>query len=238
MQNHTPVFNRFLFLFISFPLGLIFFVLTVVGLSLSTSLLIIWIGLPLLLLTLFLIRGMAALERSMLASLTGVVIWTKSPPTRSGGKTRFMAILRDPDTWKSALYMLLKLPLGIVSFTICLTLPIIATSLTVMPLVYIVLTSIVGNTDAHIAQIFFSDSYTFIPITGVFNLIDFAKCLACAALGVLAWIGIAKVIHGMTALWEGVARALLGSEETMKGPTPAEPYDLHYTGLQAQEMRG
>ncbi len=51
------------FLLLSFPLGLIYFLVTVIGLAVGVSTIILWIGLLILFATLVLIRGMAAVER-------------------------------------------------------------------------------------------------------------------------------------------------------------------------------
>jgi hypothetical protein len=48
---------------LGFPLSIVAFVLVVTGLSVGVGTLIIWIGLPLLVLTLLVARGFAAVER-------------------------------------------------------------------------------------------------------------------------------------------------------------------------------
>src|SRR5438105_48623 len=60
------------FLLLSFPLGLVYFLLTVIGLTVGVGTLVIWIGLPVLFATLVVIRGMAAIERRMATSLLRV----------------------------------------------------------------------------------------------------------------------------------------------------------------------
>src|SRR5215471_19452033 len=60
------------FLLLSFPLGLIYFLVTIIGFVVGLSTLILWIGLPILFATLVLIRGMAAVERRMATNLLHV----------------------------------------------------------------------------------------------------------------------------------------------------------------------
>ncbi|GER87484.1 hypothetical protein KDW_16460 [Dictyobacter vulcani] len=56
-QSTRQTLGNMLYLLLAFPLGLIYFVLMVVGLSVGASTLIIWIGLPILLLTMIGLRG-------------------------------------------------------------------------------------------------------------------------------------------------------------------------------------
>src|SRR5262252_4995271 len=87
------------FLLLSFPLGLIYFLVTIVGFVVGISTLMLWIGLPILFATLVLIRGMAALERSMATNL----LYPSFPDKPSsqemlqkGFLRHFGSILRDP----------------------------------------------------------------------------------------------------------------------------------------------
>jgi hypothetical protein len=60
------------FLLLSFPFGLLYFLVTVIGFTLGLSTLVIWIGIPILFATVAMIRGMAAVERGIVASLLRV----------------------------------------------------------------------------------------------------------------------------------------------------------------------
>jgi Putative sensor len=63
MHINTPkkstIAGNIAFLLLSFPLGLIYFLVTVIGLVVGMSTLILWIGLPILFATLVLVRSMA-----------------------------------------------------------------------------------------------------------------------------------------------------------------------------------
>src|ERR1700674_2630360 len=125
------------FLLISFPLSLIYFILIVTGLSLGVGTLVIWIGLPILFAMVILIRGMAAIERTMVSRLLRVSFphqRSSYDAPRQSFLRRFANDLRDPSTWTSAIYMMLKLPLGIISFTLALVLPIVSFAVTALPL--------------------------------------------------------------------------------------------------------
>ena len=66
-QHTTPVKanvgSSIAFLLLSFPLGLLYFLIVVIGLSVGVSTLILWIGLPIVFLTLILIQCLAEVER-------------------------------------------------------------------------------------------------------------------------------------------------------------------------------
>jgi hypothetical protein len=101
------------FLLLSFPIGLIYFLVTVIGLVVGVSTLILWIGLPILFATLVLIRGMAVVERRMATNLLYVSFPSQQQShdmLQKGFFRRFGSILRDPLTWTSTIYMILKLP--------------------------------------------------------------------------------------------------------------------------------
>src|SRR5689334_14873318 len=141
LMGKRSTMSSLIFLLLSLPMGIIFFTVTVTFLSLGVSTVIIWIGLPILLAALLMIRGMAFVELRMAAGLLHLPIMTRSQKYREGPRSflgRLGAVLTDPLTWTSVFYMLLKLPLGIISFTLALVLPIVSLSLTLMPLAYLI----------------------------------------------------------------------------------------------------
>ncbi|MFC1550288.1 sensor domain-containing protein [Candidatus Neomarinimicrobiota bacterium] len=109
-----------LYLMISLITGTIYFSWTVMGISTSASLLLLLIGPPVAILFLASIRGLAFLEGRLVEALIG-----ERMPRRArfvGEKTgwwkRVKALLVDRTTWTAIIYMLLKLPLGIIYFTV------------------------------------------------------------------------------------------------------------------------
>ena len=103
---------------LALPLGVAYVTILAVGLSAGTGLAVILVGLVLLLATLFAVRAMAALERTLARNLLRITI---HPPIEGGiditWRQRIQLWLRDPVTWKSLVYLRSKLPMGIVSFT-------------------------------------------------------------------------------------------------------------------------
>ena len=67
--QRAPMVGAITYLLLSFPLGLTYFLVIVIGFSFSLGTLIIWIGVPLLCVTLYAVHGMAELERRITARL-------------------------------------------------------------------------------------------------------------------------------------------------------------------------
>jgi signal transduction histidine kinase len=107
------------YLLLALPLGIVYFTVLVTGVSTGVSLAITLIGLPLLALTLAAWRGFAQFERAQARALLDVEI--ADPPRPPAGLPvlrRLSVWLRDPATWKSLVFLLAKLPLGIVAFVV------------------------------------------------------------------------------------------------------------------------
>ena len=112
-----------LYLFLSFPLGLAYFILLVVGFSLGFSLMIIWVGLIILALLIPTIWLIISFERLQTTHLLGIPI---SPSQTIFDNNlplwqKIKAFLTDPATWKGILFILLKFPIGIFSFVVLVT---------------------------------------------------------------------------------------------------------------------
>lgn len=213
----TSIVGRFVFLLIAFPLGLLYFLVTVIGLSLGLGTIVIWIGLPILFITLLCIRGMAEIERRIVASLLHVTIPYHLQHLRErdqGFLRQFGRVLRDPYTWMSTIYMVLKLPLGILSFGLTLALVTASACLTCLPLTYLLNTFI----DFILLKSGVSHSNSilipyFIEIHGWFDLVMFARSFVLVPLGIVLWIITRFVLTGLAFFSGELARALLGPGE-------------------------
>jgi hypothetical protein len=128
-----------LYLLLSFPLGIAYFVLLVTGVSLGLSLLVTLLGIPILVLTLFAWRGLGTFEHRMAASMLGEKMFPMSIKAESRGTlwSRFKGYLRNPVTWKTLGYLMLKFPLGILSFVIFVTLIAITLTFISVPFLYL-----------------------------------------------------------------------------------------------------
>jgi len=111
------------YLLLAFPLGTFYFVFLVTGLSLSFGLIITLVGIPILLLVLSGSRVLCRFERQVAITLLNEDIpLSVSRPASGGLWSRVKALLKDRVTWTGVLYLFLKFPLGIVTFTIAVTL--------------------------------------------------------------------------------------------------------------------
>ncbi|GAB2619306.1 sensor domain-containing protein [Streptomyces capparidis] len=116
-------FKEIVYLLLNLPMDIAGFVYVVVMLSLGGGLAVTVVGLPLLSLGLLGCRAAGRVERARARALLGVEIADPSPPRPRG--TGFLpwlwASLTDPVAWRHALYLFIRLPWGIATFTITLT---------------------------------------------------------------------------------------------------------------------
>ena len=127
-----------LYLLLAFPLGLFYFIFLVVGLSLGVALLIVWVGLLILLVVLAGWWGFAAFERQMAIWLLREDIPPMQPlgERPQGTWAQFVAYLVNPVTWKSLVYLLVKFPLGVLSFVVVVTLGALTGAFLTAPLTF------------------------------------------------------------------------------------------------------
>jgi signal transduction histidine kinase len=111
------------YLLASMFVGLAWFTILSVGLTLGAGLLIVWVGVLVLALTLLAWRGGAWLERRWVRATLGVHIPDPYRPLPAGSLWQRARVLAgDPATWKDLTYLILLLPLGMVWFVVTTTL--------------------------------------------------------------------------------------------------------------------
>jgi hypothetical protein len=128
-----------LYLVLAMVTGIVYFTWVVTGLSLSLGLMVLVIGLPIAGLFLLSVRGIALIEGRLVEALLGVRM-PRRP--RFAGQTgiwqRFKNLMADKHTWFSMVYMLLQMPLGIIYFTLFVTLASVSMGLIAWPFVAMV----------------------------------------------------------------------------------------------------
>lgn len=181
-----------LYLVLALPLGVLYFIALVAGLSVGISLVVIWIGLPILLATLLAWRGAAGVERVLARRLLDTDV--PSPLHADPGLSlwrRLVLLVRDPVTWKSFLFVGMKLPAGIVACGLTVGLGFVAGVLAFSP-------AIVALT----------------PVTFFGWVIDTpAEAIPIAPAGVLGLFVLANLVNGMAWLAALMARIMLGPSE-------------------------
>jgi signal transduction histidine kinase len=106
---------------LGFPLALAGFVLVVTGLAVGIGTLVIWVGLPLLVLTLVVARGFATVERLRIPGVLRQELPTpvyRRAPSDAGRVRRLIEPLRDPQSWLDAVHALLHLVVAIPAFAV------------------------------------------------------------------------------------------------------------------------
>lgn len=119
-------YTALLFMLLAFATGIFYFVWAVVGFSLSLSFMLLIFGLPFSLLFLSSVRLLSLVEGRIVEVLLGVRM-PRRPVHPGNGKSRPMMerikeVFTDPRTWSTLLYMIVKLPLGIVDFALFVSL--------------------------------------------------------------------------------------------------------------------
>ncbi len=122
----------------AFPLGLFYFVFLFTGILVGIGLIIIWIGIPILFLMMLAWYGFSVFEKQ----LSIYVLKAEIPEKKKPGNTemtmwaQFRSYLSDPVTWKSLAFLFLRFPLGILSFSITVSLLAVTISFIATPFTY------------------------------------------------------------------------------------------------------
>jgi len=121
--------------------GILYFTWAVTGLSLSIGLMPLVIGLPFFGLFLFSMQGFAWVEGRLIEVMLGIRMPRRPARTPSGSGLwgKFKARLTDPRTWTTFLYMILKLPFGVLSFSLLVVLLAYSLELIALPILQIAL---------------------------------------------------------------------------------------------------
>jgi hypothetical protein len=120
VKNVEPV-KRLLaestYLLTGFPIALASFNWLIVQLCLSASLLVVWIGVPLAILTLVVARAFAGVERVRIR-LLGHDMPPASYPAIDAGWRSWLGTLRDPQNWLDVVHGILLLPLATFTWSV------------------------------------------------------------------------------------------------------------------------
>ena len=182
-------YRNLLYLALALPLGIAYVTVIAVGLATGVGLAVIVIGLGLLLATLFAVRAMAAVERLLSRTLLRIGI---HPPIEGGiglsWRQRLQLWLRDPVTWKSVVYLLAKLPMGIVAATLIAVIGFFSVVLTFAAIIV-----------AFVPVIFFG-----------WEISNPAIALLGLPLGILLYLGGLHIFNGLAWIYGVCARIMLG----------------------------
>src|SRR5829696_2359045 len=182
-------YRNLLYLLLALPLGVAYVAILVAGLSVGAGLAVIVVGLALLVATLFAARALAAVERMLARRLLRISI---HPPLEGGihanWRQRVQLWLRDPVTWKSLVFLLGKLPMGIIAFAAITLLGLTSVVLTLAP-------ALVAITPI----IFFG-----------WEIDNPVAAIAAVPIGIVLWLTCLHSFNGMAWIYGLCARVMLG----------------------------
>ena len=212
------------YLLLAFPLGLAYFIVLVVGLSVGISLTIVVVGIPILIGLIILWRQLANLERVQARGLLGLDLPSSRLPwgDRRGFWAKIGALLADRTTWLDLFFLVVKFPLGIISFVLAVT----------------GLAMSVGFIAAPIFQQF--DVLT----VGNQRIDSWPYALALVPVGILALFASLHVLNGWTWMSARMAEALLAvsplvtTTETAPQPQAPQGWPQQWPPQQPQAPQG
>jgi Putative sensor len=197
-------YTNLLYLMLAFPLGLAYFIFLIVGLTVGFSLTLIWIGLPILALVFAGSWAFAAFEREAAILLLGAEVPPMLPPPSPVERTAWQRagdFFSNPVTWKGMGFLLLKFPLGIVSFVSLVATLAISGSLLLAPLLW---------------------QMGVLDIDGVvFQVDSVGGAWGCAVIGAALLFLSLNLLNALAWIWRGTATVLLGSDRFGEAPPPA-----------------
>jgi signal transduction histidine kinase len=185
------------YLMAAFPVGIFWSVFTVTALAVGISMVVLWIGFPILVLTMLCWKGGARAERAFIRSTLGVEIPEPYRPIPAGPfLRRWRARASDPATWRDGGYLLLHGPLGSIEFCVVTVLWSIPLAMLSVPFWY---AAVPGG--ARLVEI--SNR----PLVVVDTL---PKALLAAAAGLVLALCVPPLVRGLAAGHAWIARGLLG----------------------------
>jgi signal transduction histidine kinase len=181
------------YLLLAMPMGILTFTVVVTGWSLALGLLITLIGIPIAMLTVYVSRWMAWVERRRAALVLGEPIrGVYKPPATGRIIDRTKALFSDPSTWKDLAWHLLLLPVGIVDFVVVVTAWTVSFGLISIPAWWWALPE--------------SDPTEL----GIFQVDSWGHAILAAAIGLLALPLAAALVRGTAAASGSLSKLVLG----------------------------
>ena len=181
------------YMLLALPTGIFYFVWTVTGLSLSFGLMILIIGIPFAALFLATVRALSLVEGRIVEVMLGERMPRRPiyTPRHVPFVERVKAMFTDPRTWSTMLYMLLRLPLGILYFVLFVVTFAVGLALVLNPVMY----ALTG--------------FGLIDINGEFWVPPLALQPFTIALGIAMLFGLLHMARGIAKFQGALAKHLL-----------------------------
>lgn len=206
VMGSRQAYLNLLYVLAAFPLGVFYFAFLVSGLSAGLALLIVWVGIPILLVVAAGGRMLAGFERLVAVHLLKEDFPAAARPSTKGTDiwTRVREGLADPVTWRSLLYLLLKFPLATASFAVLSVVVSLTVALLTTPATY-------RFAPEFQLGVFFGSR---LPAWRIDSLLD---AVIGALLGLMLWPAALHVTNGLAWVHAKLARVML-SLEPLKWP--------------------
>ncbi|MEV6688865.1 sensor domain-containing protein [Streptomyces sp. NPDC051130] len=190
------------YLITGFPLALLYFGLTVTGLSLGAGLLVTFLGVPVLAGVLAMGRGFGRVERARVRGLLGGKVGEPAPirARKPGAFAAVGAVLKSGSAWRHVLYPVLHFPWALFGFTLALVFWVCGWAMLLYPLYFWVFPVFAEQPGLVVFQ---NDSY-------VFYLDSPAAIAATAAAGLALTLATPWVIRALTTVDRVLVTSLLG----------------------------
>lgn len=190
-------FPNLVYVLIGMPLGILYFVVLITGYALGAGLAITIIGIPILVSMIFVTYMLGDLERVATSKLLGLKISKPEarPARTNSARSILTEQLRNADFWKELAYLLVKMPLGVVTFSVALSLLALTLSLIAAPLIV----SIFPGTD--------------FMVFGNVRVDTMNEALLCLAAGVAAGVVSIPILNGLASLHGRITFWALGKVE-------------------------
>lgn len=136
VDPHT--YGAMFYMLLSLVTGIFYFTWAVTGLSMSAGLMILIIGIPFFILFMASVYAISLVEGRLVETLLGVRMPRRPVYQTSdrGWMERIKSLFTDSRTWLSLMYMVLMLPLGVIYFTITVTLLTLAAGFIAAPVLW------------------------------------------------------------------------------------------------------
>lgn len=127
-----------IYLVLAFPLGTVYFVFLVTGISVGIGTAIIWIGIPILLAVFAASWGLAMFERMLAKVLLreDIAPMSRQEDAEQSAWQRLKAHLGNRVTWTSLVYLFLKFPIALLFFVIAVTVVATSVGMLIAPSIY------------------------------------------------------------------------------------------------------
>jgi len=208
-------YGSLVYVWFSFPLGLLYFVGLTVGFLVGGALTILWIGLLLLFVTFLAAWAAEGLERQLANHLLGARVPVRRAEAPAGAAPRgwFGNVFFGPALWKGLIFLGLKFPLGLVGWVASVTTLAVSLALLSVPFLYLLAD---GNAYSHVGL----DDWT------IWTIDSFAGTLPWGFAGLIGLVLTLHLHNALGWLWARLAEMLLGArlpetEPTGRGPEEA-----------------